>query len=244
MRRALPTAWAASGRVADVIDRGECQTTERVWRLWDKHAESYDRQIQLFERVLFGDSRAWLCRQAVGDVLEVAIGTGRNLPFYPEGLRITGLDVSPAMLEIAGRREHGSSARDVQLRAGDAQALPYPDAAFDTVVCALSLCSIPDDRRAIDEMHRVLKPAGLLLLLDHVRGANRAVRFVQRLLEPLAWRPGGDHLLRRPLEHMRAHGFVVARRERFKAGVVERLAARRPSRAAGPEPHPSPEVGT
>ncbi len=202
--------------------------TERLRRYWDKHAPSYDRQMAFFERVLFGDGRAWVCSQASGDVLEVAIGTGRNLPFYPQSIRLTGIEFSPAMLELARRRAQ-ELGREIDLRLGDAQALDLPDASFDTVVCTLSLCAIPDERRAIAEMRRVLRPGGRLLLLDHVVGSPRWVRAIQWLLE-LVTRPlGEEHLRRRPLLQLQAAGFEIERRERYKLGIVERLAARKPS---------------
>src|SRR6266545_4404181 len=69
-------------------------TTARLRRYWDKHAPRYDRQMQFFDRKLFGNSRAWICRQASGQVLEVAIGTGLNLDFYPDDIRLTGVDLS------------------------------------------------------------------------------------------------------------------------------------------------------
>jgi hypothetical protein len=69
---------------------------ERLRRYWDKHAPSYDRQMAFFDRRFFGDTRSWICGQARGDTLEVAIGTGLNLPFYPEGVRLTGIEWSPA----------------------------------------------------------------------------------------------------------------------------------------------------
>jgi ubiquinone/menaquinone biosynthesis C-methylase UbiE len=160
-------------------------------------------------------------------VLEVAVGTGRNFSFYPEGVQLTGIDLSPAMLEIA-RTKADELSLDADLRESDAQELPFPDASFDTVVCTLSLCNIPDDRRAIAEMKRVLRPGGRLLLLDHVRASSKVWLSVQRVLEPLSWRFACDHLLRRPLEHVMAEGFEVDQRERYKAGIVERLSARRP----------------
>src|SRR5438874_2926665 len=85
---------------AETVER----ETERVRAVQDKQAPKYDRQISFFERILFGDGRAWVCSQATGDVLEVAIGTGRNLSFYPPDVRLTGIDFSPAMLELARRR--------------------------------------------------------------------------------------------------------------------------------------------
>jgi ubiquinone/menaquinone biosynthesis C-methylase UbiE len=204
--------------------------TERVRGHYDKSASRYDRQIKFFERVLFGDGRQWVCSQAEGEVLEIAAGTGRNLRHYPDGVRVTAIELSPAMLEIA-RQEAAAIGRDADLRVGDAQALEFPDERFDTLVCTLSLCTIPDDRAAVAEVKRVLRPGGRLLLLEHVRSPVRAVRIGQRLLEPLMLRFEHDHLLREPLEHLRAEGFDVEQLERSKLGIVERVAARKPLHA-------------
>jgi hypothetical protein len=103
-----------------------------------------------------------------------------------------------------------------------------PDASFDTVVRALSLCPILDGCKGISEMRRVLHPGGRPLHPSHIRASSRLGSAVQRLLEPLAIRFDGDHLLRSPLEHFEAQGFVVERWERYKLDMVERLCARKP----------------
>lgn len=194
---------------------------------WDKYAPRYDREIGFFERLQFRGGREWVASQASGEVLEVAIGTGRNLPFYPHGVQVTGIDFSPAMLEIA-RRRAADLGREVTLRLADAEALPYADGSFDTVVCTLGLCGVPDDRAAIAEMYRVLRPGGLLLLLDHVGSHHRLIRLGQRLVEQLTVRLIGDYQTRRPLPLVEQAGFTITRQERLKAGTVERLAAIRP----------------
>lgn len=204
--------------------------TERVRRHYDAVAGRYDRRIALAEALLFGDGRRWVCAQARGAVLEVAVGTGRNLPFYPDDVRLTGIELSPAMLVIARRRARALG-READLRCGDAQRLDFPDASFDTVVFTLALCTIPDDRRAVAEATRVLRPGGRFLALEHVRSPVRPVRALQWLLNPLAVRCEGDHLLREPLTHVGAAGLVVERLERAKWGIVERLAARKPAPA-------------
>jgi ubiquinone/menaquinone biosynthesis C-methylase UbiE len=200
---------------------------QQLRRYWDKHARTYDKQMAFWERRLFGNGRHWVCSQATGEVLEVAIGTGRNLPYYPDGIRLTGIEFSPAMLELA-RRQADQLGRKVDLRLGDAQALELPDASFDTVVCTLSLCAIPDERGAVAEMKRVLRPGGQLLLLDHVAGGPRWVRAIQWLLELITRPLGEEHLRRRPLLQVQAEGFEIERRERSKLGIVERLMARKP----------------
>ncbi|CAA9414925.1 MAG: Phosphatidylethanolamine N-methyltransferase [uncultured Rubrobacteraceae bacterium] len=203
------------------------RSTERVGRHYDRSAGSYDRIISWAEKALFGTGREWVCSRARGEVLEVAVGTGRNLPFYPESVRLTGIELSPKMLDIA-RRRVGELGRDADLRVGDAQNLPFPDASFDTVVATLALCTIPDDRRAVAEAARVLRPGGRLLLLEHVRSPILPVRLLQRVLDPLAVLLDHDHLLREPLRHVEDTGLAVERLERSKLGVVERLAARKP----------------
>lgn len=199
-------------------------TTEGLREVWDRYAPRYDRDISFFERVQFTGGREWVCPQATGDVLEVAVGTGLNLPHYPADVRLTGLDLSPAMLDIA-RTRAAELGRAVELHEGDAQALPFLDASFDTVVCTLGLCGVPDERAAITEMHRVLRPGGKLLLLDHVGSHHRLVHFVQSLLEKFTVRMMGDYQTRRPLPLVEQAGFVVQRQERLKLGMVERVAA-------------------
>jgi ubiquinone/menaquinone biosynthesis C-methylase UbiE len=198
--------------------------TERVRRHYDRSAGSYDRIISWAEKALFGGGREWVCSQAQGEVLEIAVGTGRNFPFYPEGVLLTGIELSPKMLHLARRRAR-ELGRDADLRVGDAHNLPFPDASFDTVVVTLALCTIPDDHRALAEAARVLRPGGQLLLLEHVRSSVLPVRLLQRVLEPLTLLLDHDHLLREPLRHVEDAGLVVESLERSKLGMIERLQA-------------------
>ena len=202
---------------------------ERIRRFYEKSAGRYDKQMRFWDRVLdFAGGRRWVCSQAVGDVLEIGMGTGLNLPYYQNGIRLTGIEFSPAMLELARERAK-ELGRDVELLAGDAQALECPDASFDTVVCTLALCTIPDDRKAVAEARRVLRPGGRLLLLEHVRSPLLPIRAGQRLLEPLTLRFEADHLLRDPADYLAEQGFEIEALERLKWGIVERIAARKPA---------------
>lgn len=200
--------------------------TERVRRIYDKSAGWYDRVIGFSEKLLFGEGRAWVCSQARGDVLEIAIGTGANLPYYPEGVRLTGVELSAAMLEVAQARARGLGI-EADLRVGDAQVLEFADESFDTAVFTLSLCTIPDDRKAVAEAYRVLRPGGRLLLLEHVRSIRPHVRTLQTVLNPLTVRIQADHMLREPLNHLVGVGLEVERLERSKWGIVERVSARK-----------------
>lgn len=197
--------------------------TERARRLWDRMASRYDRGAGA-ERWVIGDTRARLCGQARGRTLEVAVGTGRNLRFYPSGVELAGVDLSSGMLAKA-RAEADRLGRPVELREGDAQHLPFPDSGFDTVVCTLALCSIPDQAAALAQMRRVLRPGGRLLLVDHVEYTRAPFRWVERLRS--RHREAGPR--RRPLDLAVEQGFVVDRHERLAFGFFDRVVAHRPA---------------
>ena len=196
----------------------------RQKRVWDKSAPSYDKQISFFEKIWFGGAREWLGERAQGQVLEVAIGTGRNLPHYPADVTITAIELSPAMLAIA-RQRAADLGRAVDFREGDAEHLPFDDASFDTVVCAFSLCTIPSPAAALGEMRRVLRPGGRLLLVDHIGSAWPPVYALQWLVERPTIHSAGEHFTRRQLPLVRAAGFQVVESERLKAGSIERIHA-------------------
>jgi ubiquinone/menaquinone biosynthesis C-methylase UbiE len=203
--------------------------TARSRRLWDRMASRYDRDMRRLEPLLFGrDARPWVCAQASGNVLDVAIGTGLNLPHYPPGARLTGIDLSPVMLAAAAKRA-ADLGLSVELSEAQAEHLPFDDASFDTVVCTLSLCSVADDRAAIAEMHRVLRPGGQLLLLDHVAATSRILLALQRLWEKVTLRFAGDYQTRHPLPLVEQAGFAVTDSRRSRAGTVERLRALKPA---------------
>jgi len=201
--------------------------TERVRAIQDKQAPKYDRQISFFEGILFGDGRAWVCSQAHGEVLELACGTARNLPFYADDVKLTAIELSPEMLAI-GRKRAQELGHPADLRLGDVQSLGFADASFDAVTCTLGFCTIPDTRAAAAEAFRVLRPGGQLLMLEHVRSPAPMVRGIQRLLEPLAVRFEADHLLREPLDYLPSVGFIIDDVRRSKWGIVERLKALKP----------------
>ena len=197
-------------------------------RAWNKRAPSYDRSIAFFERRLFGrEHRAWACDQASGDTLEIAVGTGLNLPLYKSDVTLTGIDISAEMLAIA-RRRAAEIAAEVDLQEGDAHALPFSDSSFDTVICTYSLCNIPDPKIALAEMKRVLRDDGKLVLVDHIRASSKPIYWLQKALESLSMRFEGESLTRRPVEHVAALGFTIIDRSRFgPGGIVERVSARK-----------------
>jgi ubiquinone/menaquinone biosynthesis C-methylase UbiE len=197
---------------------------ERRRRQYADEASRYDVGADRSERWLFGsEHRGWVCERARGLTLEVAVGTGLNLGLYPPDVRLIGLDLTPEMMRFALRRA-SDLGRSVAWCEGDAQALPFRDGRFDTVVATYAMCSVPDLPLTTREMHRVLISGGRLLLLDHVRSSVAPLRWLQRALERMPSR-NRDELTRRPLVDVEAAGFSITESGRFRAGIVERLSA-------------------
>ncbi|WP_426625728.1 class I SAM-dependent methyltransferase [Leifsonia sp. McL0607] len=210
-----------------MTDQSTSKETRRQQRAWRRQAASYDRKVERAERTMLDGSREWVAARATGRVLEVAVGTGRSLPYYPSGIELVGIDLSPEMLAIARTRAAETGVGD-ELRQGDAEALPFADASFDTVVCALALCSIPRPEVALAEMARVVVPGDSVVLVDHTR-SDRAVVFVgQWLIERFTIPTQGEHLTRRHRGEVEAVGLEVVEHERLRSGAVERIRATRP----------------
>jgi ubiquinone/menaquinone biosynthesis C-methylase UbiE len=201
-------------------------------RLYAKEAPTYDREADFVERWLFGtEHREWACSQARGDTLEVAIGTGLNLPHLPRNVRLTGVDLSPDMIALAVTRAK-ELGRTIRLTEGDAEHLPFAEDSFDTVLCTYALCSVRDDADAISEMHRVLRPGGRLILVDHIRSSVQPIFWLQWLYEFFPRRTKGEYSTRRPSVHVMAGDFHIQARDRLRAGIIERLVALKTSRSA------------
>jgi SAM-dependent methyltransferase len=193
---------------------------------YKEDAATYDREAAFVERWFFGSQhRSWACSMATGTTLEVAVGTGLNLPLYPAAAAVTGIDLTPEMLTLA-RLRAAELGRPVELVLGDAQELPFADATFDTVVSTYAMCSVPDLVQTIGEMRRVLKTGGRLILLDHIRSSVRPIFWIQRLMERSPKRTGGE-LTRRPLLQVEAAGLQIEASDRSRGGMIERLVARR-----------------
>ena len=160
-------------------------------------------------------------------VLEVGIGTGLTIPLYAEDVEITGVDISPRMLDLAIARA-AKVGRTADLRVMDAQALEFPTASFDAVLFTLCLCTIPNPALAIAEGLRVCRPGGRLGFLEHVRSNIGPVALLQEVISPvLAWAQH-DFWNRRTGELVRAAGAMDLVEERCMLGIFILLTGRRP----------------
>ncbi len=177
------------------------------------------------ERRFFPDAREWVVHRATGDTVEIAIGTGLNLPYYHPDVRLTGVDLSPAMLAVAVERA-AQQGRTLLAAVGDAARLPFADASFDSLVCTFALCEVPDVGATLDEFVRVLRPGGRLLLADHVVATTAVTRLGQRLLEAITIPVSGEHFTRRPAAQLPSQLALIDSRRRT-SGAVEYVEARK-----------------
>ena len=142
-------------------------TAPQIQNAYDEIADQYEKRIWFDQHILgVARLRKKLLSKATGKILDVACGTGLNIPLFPAGSDITAIDLSPNMLEVA-RANANKHNLTVNLVVMDAEKLEFPDGSFDTVVSTLSTCTFPNPIKALQEIKRVCRPNGLILLLEH-----------------------------------------------------------------------------
>ncbi len=200
------------------------ENTDTIRRRYDRIAGMYDRMERGMEG-MFAPWREQIMDEVSGRVLEVGTGTGKNLPYYPEGLRVTAIDFSPKMIEKAHARLEQSGREDIELRVMDAEHLEFPDASFDTVLTSCVFCSVPDPVRGLEEIRRVLVPGGKLVMLEHVRSCRPVLGPVMDALNPIPLHIYGANINRRTIENLRAAGFSDIRQTDLWLDIVKKIVA-------------------
>lgn len=188
------------------------QATEFTRSRYDAVARFYDLLEWPMEQFLFRSWRRQLWQDVRGpSVLELGVGTGKNIPFYPPGVEVNAVDFSAAMLEGARRQAARHPHVQVQLEEQDIQQLDFPDDAFDEVVATFVFCSVPDPGLGLHEALRVAKPGGRLLLLEHMRAASPPLgRLMDGLDGPVHYL-SGVHIARHTVDNVRDAGWQVDR---------------------------------
>jgi ubiquinone/menaquinone biosynthesis C-methylase UbiE len=186
-------------------------------------AAVYDPLSARTEKKFGADLKRELLANARGRVLEIGVGTGLSFAHYPAVEELVGVDPSEPMLRRA-RRRATELASDVTLVEAPAEALPFEDKSFDTVVSLAVLCTVDDPSRVLQEIRRVLRPGGRLVFLEHVRSSEPGLaQWQDRLERPWGWIAGGCHPNRQTLEAIEGAGFEVVELERKDLPDIPRL---------------------
>jgi ubiquinone/menaquinone biosynthesis C-methylase UbiE len=206
------------------VDEGATAATraryDRLARFYDLMERGAERRLSPYRTVLW--------QRVQGQrVLEVGVGTGKNMAYYPPGLTVTAVDLSSRMLEKARARARREGVT-VDLREADAQALPFTSASFDTVAAACLFCSVPDPVPGLSEMRRVLKPGGQLILLEHVLSCRPILRALMSFANPLVVRLMGANVHRETVENVWRAGFRDVRAEDLWLDIAKLIEDRAP----------------
>ncbi|MBI2912700.1 MAG: class I SAM-dependent methyltransferase [Chloroflexi bacterium] len=194
--------------------------TARVQARYDRQAGIYDLKEAPMEWLVKGLRRRLWGEVKGAAVLEVGVGTGKNLPNHPEDARVIAMDISPRMLRRAASRARRLG-RHVDLVVADAQQLPFRDGAFDAAADTFVFCSVPDPVAGLQEVRRVVRDGGRVHLLEHVRARGRLVGRLMDLLNPIAVRLSGANINRDTVSNVARAGIALDSVESRGFGIVK-----------------------
>ncbi len=208
--------------------RPDTERTRTARDRYDRIADVYDVFEGLMEGLAYRRWRALAWKMVEGErILEIGVGTGKNLPFQPRDREVVAVDLSPRMLRHAVRRGRGRPG--LRFARMDAQALGFPDVTFDAVVATFVFCSVPDPIRGLRQALRVLRPGGRLVLLEHVLSSIPVLRQAMRLVNPICVALTGANIDRDTVANVGRSGFELEEvRDLGVSGIYKLIRARRP----------------
>ena len=194
-------------------------------RRYNRIALLYDFLEGPMEHLRFDAWRKRLQATIEGEhALEVGVGTGKNLAYYPADVQMTAIDFSPPMLARA-RRKAKKLNLQIDLQEMDVQHLEFPDHVFDTVFATFVFCSVPDPVAGLRELKRVCKPEGKMVLLEHMRPGNPVLGFIFDVFNPLVVRMMGANINRRTINNIQQAGWQIKAQENLSGDIVKWIEA-------------------
>lgn len=200
--------------------------TQIARKRYDRVARFYDLFEAPMEHFRFAGWRERLKDRVAGNrVLEVGVGTGKNLPFYPPYVQVTAIDFSHKMIARA-RKKMSMTGSNVELHEMDVQDLKFPNHTFDTVFSTFVFCSVPDPIRGLREMRRVCKPEGTLILLEHMRPDSPYLGFFFDLINPFVVRMMGANINRKTVANILNAGWRITIEEHLGGSIIRWIEAK------------------
>lgn len=196
--------------------------TEKIKRRYDRAAKFFNLTENMMERGRMSKWREEIWALAKGKVLEVGVGTGKNMSFYRNDLEITAIDFSEKMLERARSRAKELYVR-VDLVQMDAQKMDFQDESFDTVITTCVFCSVPDPIKGLQEIRRVCKKDGTIIMLEHVKSRHKLIGGLMELLNPVVVRIVGANINRDTVQNIRKAGISVDIEKDVMLDIVKHL---------------------
>ncbi len=223
-------AIASRSHVRKTIMSIDTQLTALTRARYNRLAPIYDRLETLMEALSFGRWREQLWGQVKGPkILEIGVGTGKNMPHYPPQAQVTAIDLSDRMVNRARARAQ-KLGLEVEVREMDAQRLDFPDDSFDAAVATFVFCSVPDPVLGLRELARVVRPGGQILLLEHVRAESPLLGRLMDWLNPLVVRVMGANINRQTGDNVRRAGLTLEQIDDLSGNGIVKLMV------AGPQP--------
>lgn len=192
---------------------------------YDRFSKIYDSFESLMERRAFSKYRKKALSLAKGKVLEVGVGTGKNLPYYPKDVEVIGIDFSKGMLEKAERRRKELGLENVKLMLMDVQNLEFEDNTFDTIVSTFVFCTVPDPIKGLKEVYRVLKPGGKAIFLEHMKSESKLLNIPLYLMDPITKALVGTSMVRETQKNIEKAGFKIEKVENLFFDIVRLIIA-------------------
>lgn len=196
--------------------------TDKIRKRYNRVAKVYDLLERPMEKMALGKWRKSVFEELTGKVLEIGVGTGKNIEYYHDGIEVTAIDFSRGMLNKARKRSNILK-KEVELLEMDAQRMDFLDNTFDYVVATCVFCSVPDPIKGFKEVRRVLKSGGKVVLIEHVRSEKKLLGLLMDLMNPITVNIYGANINRRTEENIKLAGFLNLKVTDLWNNIVKRI---------------------
>lgn len=196
--------------------------SEKIRKKYNRAARFYDILETPMEMMALREWRIDLMKGLEGNILEIGVGTGKNIEYYLDDISITAIDFSEGMLQKA-REKAEKYNKNVTLIQMDAQDMKFPDNTFDTIFTTCVYCSVPDPVKGLKEMRRVCKPNGKIIMIEHVRSEMWLLGAVMDILNPIVVTTYGANINRKTVENIYKSGFTDVNSNNLYGDIVKKI---------------------